>query len=149
MASGKSVPAQAAVTALQDKVFPTAFTFAQSAASGTIVNGTMYPYGLQNPATATQFQVPQGSKYQLVDVYMSTSPAPDGQLIFNLNGVPQGENLILSTLNASNSARAKITQPLTLEAGDIITVQVVSSAAASTTATTTETVYLHFVQVPS
>jgi hypothetical protein len=143
----KSIPAQAAITALQDKVFPTQFTFAASAAVGTIVNGTMYPYGLQNPANTTQFQVPQGSKYQLVDLYLSSSPGIDGQIIFNLNGVPQGENLILSTLVASNSARAKITQPLTLEPGDIITVQVVSSA--SSTATLTDTLYMHFVQVPA
>ncbi len=145
--SAKSVPAQTAVTALQDKVFPTQLTFAASTAVGTIVNGTMYPYGLQNPANTTQFQVPQGSKYQLVDMYLSSAPAIDGQIIFNLNGVPQGENLILSTMVTANSARAKITQPLSLEPGDIITIQVVSST--SSTATLTDTLYMHFVQIPA
>ena len=108
----------------------------------------MYPFGFQNPATSTNFQVPSGSNYQLSDIYISASPTVDGQVIFSLNGVTQGENLILSTLVSSNSSRVRMTQPLVLKPSDVFTVQVITTAANSTTAVT-ETFFLHFLQVPS
>lgn len=143
------VSGQTAVVSLQDKIFPVQFTFAGSAASGTVVTGTVYPFGLNNPSTSTSFQIPQGSKYQLVDMYVASTPQVDGQIIFNLNGVPQGENFILSTIVASNSARARIMQPLVLNPGDVFTVQLVSNAANSLTTSNTDTLYLGFVQVPA
>ncbi|MGC8580448.1 MAG: hypothetical protein ACP5MB_10395, partial [bacterium] len=96
----------------------------------------------------TQFQVPAGSKYQLVDMYVSGAPAVDGQVIFYLNGIPQGENLILSTLNTANSGRAHITQPLVLGPSDVIQVSMVTLAANGSTAAT-DTLFLHFLQVPA
>ncbi len=141
--------AQTAIVALQDKIVPATFSIAGSAASGTIVTATLYPFGLQNPATSTNFQVPAGSNYQLSDMYVPSTPAVDGQLIFQLNGVTQGENLVLSTMVSSNSARARLSQPLVLKPSDVLTVQIVTAAANSSTAAATDTLYLHFLQIPA
>jgi hypothetical protein len=140
---------QVVVVAVQDKVFPVQFTFAGTASAGTIATGTIYPYGFNNPSTSTSYQIPAGSKYQLVDMYVSASPAVDAQLIFNLNGIPQGENLILSTMISSNSGRAKLTQPLVLNASDVFNVQVVTLAVSTYTVASTDTLFLHFLQVPA
>ncbi len=140
---------QVVIAAIQDKIIPVEFSIAGSAPAGTIVTGTMYAYGLNNSATGTQFQVPAGSKYQLADMYVSGAPAVDGQVIFNLNGIPQGENLILSTLNTANSGRAHITQPLVLGPSDVIQVSIVTLAANSSTTAVTDTLFLHFLQVPA
>ncbi len=140
---------QVVIAAVQDKIVPVKFALAASAAEGTIAQGTMYAYGLNNNATGTQFQVPAGSNYQLVDMYVSGTPAVDAQLIFNLNGLPQGENMILSTMNTTASGeRAKITQPLVLSAGDVIAVSVVTIDVGATAAST-DTLFLHFLQVPA
>jgi hypothetical protein len=141
---------QNTIVAVQDKVIPAQISFSTSTttASGSLVNLTMYPYGFNNPTTTTSFQVPAGSHYQLADVYVSSTPAVDGQLVFQLNGIPQGENFILSTLVASNSARVKPTQPLVLKAGDVITAQLSTTASAGTSSIV-DTVYLHFLQVPA
>jgi hypothetical protein len=141
-------PAQVMITGVQDKVIPVTFSISGSTAAYTVVNGTMYPFGFNNPTTATTFQVPAGSKYQLVDVYVSGSPTVDGQLVLQINGITQGENLILSTLNSTNNARVKITQGMVLEPTVTLTVQV-CTLASSPTSTSTDTVYLHFIQVPA
>ena len=73
--------AQVAVTGVQDKVIPVLFSITASAGAGSVVNGTMYPFGLQNPTTVTTFQVPAGSKYQLVDAYVSGSPSIDAHSV--------------------------------------------------------------------
>jgi hypothetical protein len=140
---------QVVVAAVQDKVVPVTFTIGASQATNYVATGTLYPYGLNNTSSGTQFQTPAGSKYQLVDMYVSGAPSVDGQLIFNLNGLPQGENLILSTLNTSNSGRTHITQPLVLSPSDVIQVSMVTSEANSATTSVTETLYLHFLQVPA
>jgi hypothetical protein len=140
---------QVVVAAVQDKVIPVQFTIGASQASSYIATGTLYAYGLNNTSSGTSFQTPSGSKYQLVDMYVSGSPSVDGQVLFNLNGLPQGENLILSTLNTSNSGRTHITQPLVLNPGDVIQVSMVTSEANSATTSVTETLYLHFLQVPA
>jgi hypothetical protein len=140
---------QTAIVATQDKVFPSTFTVAGSAAANTTYTCTMYPFGLQNPSTSTNFQVPSGSNYQLSDIYISSTPSIDCQIIFSLNGVTQGENLILSTLVASNSSRVRMTQPLLLHPSDVFTVQVITAAANTLTTTVAETFYLHFLQVPA
>lgn len=141
--------AQVAVTGMQDKIVPSVFSIAGSAASGALVNGTMYPFGLQNPTSVTTFQVPAGSKYQLVDMYTSGTPSIDGQLVIQLNGITQGENLILSTMNAQANSRAKITQGLVLDPTVTLTVQLVTTAANASTVAVAESLYLHFVQVPA
>jgi len=138
---------QTAVVALQDKIIPAQFTYAQSAAVNTIYTTTLYPYGFNNPTTTQSFQVPAGSTYQLVDMYVTATPAVDAQVVFQLNGVAQGENLILSTMVASNSARAKMSQPLVLKPSDVFTVQVCTTNTA--TVTLTENLFLHFLQVPT
>jgi hypothetical protein len=140
---------QTAVVATQDKVFPAQFTVAGSAATNSTYTCTLYPFGFQNPATSTNFQVPSGSNYQLSDIYTSVSPSIDGQIIFSLNGVTQGENLILSTLLSSSSSRVRMTQPLLLHPSDVFTVQVITTAANTLTTAVTETFYLHFLQVPA
>ena len=140
--------AQVAVTGVQDKIIPVLFSFSGSATAGTVVNGTMYPFGLQNPTSVTTFQIPAGSKYQLVDMYTSGSPGVDGQLIISLNGVVQGENMILSTMDSQNNARAKITQGLVLDPTVTLTVQLVSTED-NGTATTVDTLFMHYVQVPA
>lgn len=142
------VPSQVAITALQDRIMPTTFAIAASAAINTTVAGTIYPYGQDVSTTATSFQVPAGSSYQLVDAFISGNAAIDAQLIFYLNGVKQGENFILSTMNAQNNARVRLTQPLILKAGDVFQVSINTSAANGTLAQT-DTLYLHFLQVPA
>jgi hypothetical protein len=139
---------QVVVAATQDKIIPVQFSIAASAPAGTIVPGTIYAYGLNNNPTGSSFLVPAGSKYQLVDMYVSGSPAVDAQTIFSLNGLPQGENLVLSTINAQVSGRAKITQPLVLGASDVLSISIVTVAANGSTAAT-ETLFLHFLQVPA
>lgn len=138
---------QVGITALQDRVIPCQFSVTGSAASGSIVNGTIYPYGLNSPINTTSFQIPAGNQYQLVDAYVSSATTPDFQLIFTLNGVIQGENYIGSTLVASNSARAKVTQPLILNPSDVFAIQIVTLAANGTAAVTI-TLYLQFLLVP-
>lgn len=140
---------QTAVVAMQDKIFPAQFTVAGSAATGAIYTATLYPFGFQNPATSTSFQVPAGSTYQLVDLYVTAAPSVDAQIIFQLNGVAQGQNFILSTVVAGNSGRAKMTQPLVIRPSDVFTVQVVTTAANTLTTSVTETCYLQFLQVPT
>jgi hypothetical protein len=140
--------AQVSITGMQDKIVPCNFAIATSAAAGSLLNGTMYPFGLQNPTSVTTFQVPAGSKYQLVDMYTSGTPSVDGQLVVQLNGITQGENLILSTMNAQANSRAKITQGLVLDPTVTLTVQLVTIAA-NGTAAATDSLYLHFVQVPA
>lgn len=141
--------AQTGVIAVQDKVFPVTFSVTASAATNTTFTGTIYPFGLNNPNSGTSFQVPASSNYQLVDLYNSSTPTPDYQLIFNLNGIQQGENLIGSTLTATNSARARISQPLVLKASDVLTVQIITTAANALTTAVSLTLYLHFLQVPA
>lgn len=138
---------QTAITGPQDKPFVTTFVFGGSAAAGTTVTGTMYPYGYQNPSQTT-FQVPAGSGYQLYDVYMSGTPQVDGQIIFTVNGVVQGENLVLSTLNVNNQGRVKPSQQLLLRPMDTFSVQVISLAANTLTTSNTDTVTFHFIQIP-
>jgi hypothetical protein len=140
---------QVAVVNVQDKVMPAQFSITSSSASASIFTATLYPFGFNNPSVTSGFQVPAGSNYQLVDMYVTATPVTDGQTIFLVNGIPQGENLVLSTLNANNSARAKITQPLILKPADVFNVQIVTLAAASTTGTYTDTLFLHFLQVPA
>lgn len=140
---------QNTIVAVQDKVIPASFSCTASTAAGAIYNATLYPFGYNNPTTTTSFQVPAGSHYQLADLYVSTAPSIDGQLVFQLNGFPQGENFVLSTLVAGNSARVKPTQPLVLKAGDVITVQLCTTTSNSTTNAVTDVVYLHFLQVPA
>lgn len=139
--------AQTQVVATQDKVFYTTFAFTASAPVGTIVSGTMYPYGYDDSTTSTAYQVPSGSVLNLVDVFITSAQTPDGQLIFKINGVKQGENFVISGLNATNSGRTKLSQPLVLRPGDVFVVQEVNTVANSTTAATVA-VNLHFLQVP-
>jgi hypothetical protein len=140
---------QVAVVNVQDKVMPALFTITSSSATQSVFTATLYPFGYNNTSVTTGFQVPAGSNYQLVDMYITTTPVTDAQTIFYVNGIPQGENLILSTLNANNSARAKITQPLILKPADVFNIQIVTLAAASTTGTYTDILFLHFLQVPA
>jgi hypothetical protein len=147
MAQTINTHAQTAITAPQDKPFIVQFTFAGSAASGTTVTGTMYPYGYQNPSQTT-FQVPAGSGYQLFDTYVNGTPQVDGQLIFTVNGVVQGENLTISSLNSQVSGRVKPSQQLLLRPMDTFSVQLISLAANTLTTSNTDTVVLHFIQVP-
>jgi hypothetical protein len=114
-----------------------------------LTNGTLYPFGFNNPTTATTFQVPAGSRYQLVDIYVSGTPSVDGQLVVQLNGITQGENLILSTVNAQVSGRVKITQGLVLDPTVTLSVQLQTNAANSATTAVTDTCYFHFIQVPA
>ena len=138
---------QTAITASQDKTFVTTFTFSGGAAPGTTISGVMYPYGYQNPSQST-FQVPAGSGYQLYDVYVTGTPQVDGQLIFTVNGVVQGENLIISTTNVSNQGRVKPSAQILLRAMDTFSVQLISTLTNTLTTSNTDTVYLHFLQVP-
>jgi hypothetical protein len=138
---------QVAVTAPQDKPIITQFTWAGSATSGTTVSGTMYPYGFQNPSQTT-FQIPAGSGYQLYDIYISGTLQIDGQLIFTVNGVPQGQNFLVSSTNVSNNGRPRPSQQLLLKPMDTISVQMISIAANTLTTSNTDTVVLHFIQVP-
>jgi hypothetical protein len=137
---------QVGVQTLQDRVMPVTVSFSASTAAYTSVTGTLYPYGFNNASTSS-FQIPSGNQYQLVDIYASSSPTPDYQVIFNLNGVVQGENFIGSTLVSSNSARAKVTQPLILNPSDVFQVSV-ANLATSPSGTTVITFYLQFLLVP-
>jgi hypothetical protein len=141
--------AQTSVTGSQDRVVPITFSIPASQASGYLTNGTLYPFGFNNPTTATTFQVPAGSRYQLVDIYVSGTPSVDGQLVVQLNGITQGENLILSTVNAQVSGRVKITQGLVLDPTVTLSVQLQTNAANSATTAVTDTCYFHFIQVPA
>ena len=141
-------PEQVGQIGTGDKIFLVAFSVPASAASGTTLTGSLYPYGIDDGTNFTAFQVPSGIKYSMVDLYVNSAPQTDGQLSFYLNGNKQGENFFLSSIVVGNTSRSKPSQPIILAEGATFTVKLTLNAAAPSTAYT-QNVILHFLATPA
>jgi len=141
-------PEQVGQIGTGDKIFLVDFSVPASAASGTTLTGSIYPYGIDDGTNFTAFQVPSGIKYSLVDLYVNATPTTDGQLSFYLNGNKQGENFFLSSIVVGNTSRSKPSQPIILAEGATFTVKLTLSVAGPTSAYT-QNVILHFLATPA
>ncbi len=143
-----SQPVQVGQIGTGDRIFLVQFSVPASAAAGTTLTGTIFPYGYDDGSNFTAFQVPAGIRYSMVDLYVNAAPQTDGQLAFYLNGVKQGENFVLSSIVVGNTSRSKPSQPIILTEGATFTVKLTLLAAAPSTAYT-QNLLLHFIATPA
>lgn len=141
-------PAQVGQIGTGDKFFLVTFAVSASQASLTTLTGTIYPYGIADGTTFTAFQTPSGIQYNMVDLYVNSTPLTDGQLDFYLNGNKQGENFFLSSIINGNLGRSKPSQPIILKEGSTFTIKFTNMVAVTSTAAYTENLILHFLAVP-
>ena len=91
-----SVPAYVTLTGHQTTVIVVTFSVASGAAAGTIINGTMYPFGANQPGVSA-VTVPSTEVWSIVNMYTLSTYTPDAQVLLYVNGYQQD---IMPTLNS-------------------------------------------------
>ena len=91
-----SVPAYVTLTGPQTTVIVVTFSVASGAAAGTIINGTIYPFGANQPGVSA-VTVPSTEVWSIVSMYTLSTYTPDAQVLLYVNGYQQD---IMPTLNS-------------------------------------------------
>ena len=108
-----SVPAYVTLTGPQTTVIVVTFSVASGAAQGTIINGTIYPFGANQPGVSA-VTVPSTEVWSIVDMYTLSTVTPDAQVLLYVNGYQQDIMPTLNSIYINNYSKWKLKEAFKL-----------------------------------
>ena len=124
------------------------YTIAGSAAANTVIQGTIYPFGLSQPSQ-TSIVVPSKETWYLTDVSVNSSLSVDLQFQLTVDGVVQPLAIDLNSTIVTNSGRYKMPIPFKISANSTFSVSAINFTANSATTAVTESATLSILRVGS
>ena len=124
------------------------FTITGSAAANTVIQGTIYPFGLSQPSQ-TSIVVPSKETWYLTDVSVNKSLSVDLQFQLTVDGVVQPLAIDLNSTIVTNSGRYKMPIPFKISANSTFSVSAINFTANSATTAVTESATLSILRVGS